>query len=207
MTPTFRRARRGAAAVRGALIVLALAAPAVPDTVTLRNGGVIRCKVVRETKDLVKVRMPHRGRIVTTFLSRGAIESIDTLPDAENRAYFQEMGVRNPAKSFEPVYYSGGRTAQAAGGKPGAVRGKGAAAGRERGIAARQKASEERAKSRRKGSKYGEKKASPSTPSSPAGGGAPISPVTTGGAITTSSGSFGARAGGGGQETGAAAAN
>lgn len=199
MPMIFSSTSRFGAALRWALLALAVAAPAVPDTVTLRNGGVIKCKVIKETKDLVKVRMPHRGKIVTTFLSRGAIESIDKLSDAENRAYFQGHGVRNPAKSFEPVYYSGGRTASATGGKPGAARGKGPAKAKERGLAARQKASEERAKERAKSSKYGDKSktaaaSSSSGSSSSTGIGTSTSPSTTGGAATTTATSFGGSA-------------
>lgn len=196
MSMIFRSKRRFRAALRWALLALAVAAPAAPDTITLRNGGVIKCKVVKETKELVKVRMPHRGKIVTTFLSRGTIESIDKLSDAENRAYFQGRGVRNPAKSFEPVYYSGGRTASATtGGKPGAARGKAAVKAKERGIAARQKASEERAKERSKSSRYGDKSktasSSSSGSSSSTGIGTSTSPSTTGGATTSTTASFG----------------
>ena len=192
MTDTIRtdRPRRGAA-LRALLVCLALAAaaPAVSDIITLRNGGVIKCKVVKETKELVKVRMPHRGRIVTTFLSRGAIDSIERLSEDGNRQFFQVAGVRNPAKTFEPVYFSGGRTASA--GKPGAPRGKAAGAkGKPRGVEARRKAAEDLAKTKRD-------KSNPSSgSSSPAASSAPVSPVSTGGATTTASSSFGSRSGG-----------
>ncbi|MEI6633852.1 MAG: hypothetical protein WCP22_08545 [Chlamydiota bacterium] len=182
--------RRRGAALRGAVLCLALAAaaPAVPDIITLRNGGVIKCKVVKETKELVKVRMPHRGRIVTTFLSRGAIDSIERLSEDGNRQFFQVAGVRNPAKTFEPVYFSGGRTASA--GKPGAPRGKAAGAKRPRGVEERRKAAEDRAKAKR------DKLNTSSGSSSPAASSAPVSPVTTGGASTTASSSFGSRSSG-----------
>jgi len=117
-------ASRLLAALKAAALCLALGAAAgAADTITLKNGGTLKCKVIRETKELVKVRMPRRGKIVTTFLNRGAVESIATTSDIENRRLFQSSGVRNPAKNFEPVYYSGIRTA-AAGGKPGLPGGK-----------------------------------------------------------------------------------
>ena len=189
------RPRRGVA-LRALLVCLALAAaaPAVPDIITLRNGGVIKCKVVKETKELVKVRMPHRGRIVTTFLSRGAIDSIERLSEAENRQFFQVAGVRNPAKTFEPVYFSGGRTAST--GKPGAPRGKTAGAKKPRGVEERRKAAEDRAKAKR------DKLNPQSGSSSPAASTAPVSPVSTGGASTTASSSFGSRSSGTSTSTG-----
>jgi hypothetical protein len=173
-------APRCIAAFRTAALCLALGAAAgAADTITLRNGGVIKGKVIRETKELVKVRMPHRGRIVTTFLNRGAIESIDQTSDIENRRLFQSSGVRNPAKNFEPVYYSGIRTA-AAGGKPGMPGGKPTMKMSARGIEARRKASEERAKAR-----SGRGRSGSSAAAEPSA--APVAPVTTGGAGTSMS--------------------
>lgn len=181
MRDPVRAHRRRGAALRGLVLALAVASPGLADTVILRNGGVIKCKVVKETKDLVKVRMPHRGRIVTTFLNRGAIDSIDRLSDAENRQFFQGLGVRNPAKTFEPVYYSGGRTA-AAGGKAKAA-GKTGAKTKERGIEARRKASEARAKAKSDKSKSSASAAA----SSPSAGTADsaVSAITTAGSTTT----------------------
>jgi hypothetical protein len=187
MKDGFRTHRRRVSILWGLVIALAAAAPAVPDIITLRNGGVIKCKVVKETKELVKVRMPHRGRIVTTFLSRGAIGSIEKISEAENRRFFQTAGVRNPAQTFEPVYYSGGRTTSA--GKPGAPRGKAAGAkGKPRGVEERRKAREDQAKAKRDKS---QSSSGSSGSSSSAASSAPVSPVSTGGASTTSSSSFG----------------
>ncbi|HQM52068.1 MAG TPA: hypothetical protein PLI86_02975 [bacterium] len=173
-------ASRLLAALKAAALCLALGAAAgAADTITLKNGGTLKCKVIRETKELVKVRMPRRGKIVTTFLNRGAVESIATTSDIENRRLFQSSGVRNPAKNFEPVYYSGIRTA-AAGGKPGLPGGKPTMKTTARGIEARQKASEERAKARSARGRSGASAAA--EPSA-----APIAPVTTGGAGTSMS--------------------
>ena len=174
------------AAIKAVALCLALAAAtASPDTVTLKNGDVLKCKVVRETKELVKVRMPRRGKIVTAFLNRGAIDSIDRLPDIENRRLFQASGVRNPTKGFEPVYYSGIVTT-AAGAKPATPGGKPGTKPALRGVEARRKASEDRAKAR------SSDRSKDSTPAEPSV--APVAPVTSGGASTSTS--FGGRSGG-----------
>lgn len=130
--------------------ILLAALTALPDTVTLRNGETIKCKVVKEMKDLVKVRMPRRGKIVTTFLSRGTIESIQKATDVDNRGMFQGGGVRNPGKTFDPVYYSGSAPPPRAGAGVGA-RGKqpaGKQQAKKRGADERKRKSDERAKSR-----------------------------------------------------------
>jgi hypothetical protein len=171
---------------------LALASGALSDTIKLKNGGSITCKVVKDMDELIKVRMPYRGRIVTTFLSKGAIDSIQTQADMENRKHFQKIGVRNPSRNFEPVYYSGITAAPKGKGAPGALR-QGALASlgkgqRKRGIDARRerfdKTSKDRAQSRR-GAKA---ETAPTSQAAAASQSATTSPSTSATATTTSGG-------------------
>lgn len=177
---------------------LALARPVPADVVKLKNGELITCKVIKEMQGLIKVRMPHRGKIVTTFLNRGSIESINKSADVENRKHFQSRGVHNPGRAYEPAYYSGSAPAPPAargpGGRPMPVKGKakGGTTAKKRGLDARRERSEARAKERtdRSGqrSSKGSKGETPTTPSSPA---APTTSESSG----TTVGSFGGSAG------------
>lgn len=189
--------RSSATVVIVALSLCALALTAFSDTITLRNGNTITCVVIKEMKDLVKVRMPHRGKVVTTFLNRGTIESIRKGTETENRTVFQQGGVHNPGRSFDPVYYSGSapgpKTARGPGGIRPGTRRPGQQAGKttkKRGVDERKKRSEDRAKERSDRSKASGSK-SPGTASSP--GTAPSSPFapvsegTSGTASTTTS--------------------
>ncbi len=149
--------KRCAIALRCASLVLCLsfilASPVFSDVVKLKNGELIKCKVVKEMQDLIKVRMPHRGKIVTTFLNKGSVESISKTSDVENRQFFQAGGVHNPGRAYEPVYFSGSASAPTAAKGPGGARqtsakGKGETAAKKRGIDARRERSEARAKER-----------------------------------------------------------
>jgi len=178
---------------------LALARPALADVVKLKNGELIKCKVIKEMKDLIKVRMPHRGRIVTTFLNRGLIESISRSADVENRKLFQDGGVHNPGRAYEPVYYGGVASAPKAAtgagpGRPMAAKGKakGGTTTKKRGVDARRERSAARSKERSgrfgerasKGSKGG----AATSPSSPA---APTTSESTGTTVGASGGGTG----------------
>lgn len=135
-------------------VLLAFILSASSDTITLKNGGTITCKVIKEMQNLVKVRMPHKGKVVTTFLSRGAIQSISKSSDVENRKLFQGGGVQNPGRAFEPVYYSGSapgpKAAKGPGGaRPGTARGKAAGKiAKKGGVEERRKRSDERSKTK-----------------------------------------------------------
>ena len=170
------------------LLVASLSRPALPDVITLRNGEVLKGKIVKETNGIVKLRMPRKGKIITTFLNRGTIVSIVKSEDEVNRAIFKEAGVRNPARDFHPVYYPGPATAIGGGG-----RGKKLASRttskktKKRGVEARR----ERFKSGlSRGREKTEEKASTTgrRPSSSTSAGS-TSPTTTGSATTTTSGS------------------
>jgi hypothetical protein len=179
---------------------LALARPVPADVVELKNGELITCKVVKEMQGLIKVRMPHRGKIVTTFLNRGSIKSINKSADVENRELFQRDGVHNPGRAYEPVYFSGSAPAPPAARGPGGAarpmpakgKAKGGTTAKKRGLDARRGQSEARAKERTdrfgertsKGSKSGAA-ASPSSPAAP----------TTSESVGTTGGSFGGSAG------------
>jgi hypothetical protein len=127
----------------------AAASPALSDVVKLKNGDLIKCKVVKEMQDLIKVRMPHRGKIVTTFLNRGSVKSISKAPDMENRKLFQRGGVHNPGRNYEPVYYSGSAAGYSGAGRaPAKGKARVKTAARKRGVEARRARSEARAKSR-----------------------------------------------------------
>jgi len=183
-----------------ACLAMALASTVLSDIVTLHNGQTIKCKIVKEMDDLIKVRTAHRGKIVTTFLNRGAVESITKSPDEENRKLFQGGGVRSPSRAFEPVYYSGvsmgSATGKAPGGaRPGTPRGKstGGKTGKKRGIEGRKERFESGSKER--SDRFG-KRASSSTKTgtgttASAETTAPASPSTTGSSGTTSTGGFG----------------
>lgn len=141
---------------------LALASPALSDVVTLKNGELIKCKVVKEMQDLIKVRMPHRGKIVTTFLNKGSVASISKASDVENRQFFQAGGVHNPGRAYEPVYYTGSGSVSSAAKGPGGARqpsvkgkAKGETASKKRGLDARRERSEARAKER--GDRFGQR--------------------------------------------------
>jgi len=180
---------------------LLLTRPALSDVVTLKNGELIRCKVIKEMNDLIKVRMPHRGKIVTTFFNKGAVESISKSADVENRKLFQSGGVHNPGRTYESVYYSGSAPAPSAargpaGARPMPAKGgktKTGGAAKKRGIDARRGLSEARAKERgerfgqrtSKGSQGGAAATSPSAPTAP----------TTSESSGTTVGSFGGGAG------------
>ncbi len=182
--PCERTARALRCASLLACVSLALAAPAPADVVKLRNGERIKCKVVKEMNDLVKVRMPHRGKIVTTFLHKGAIESISKSTDVENRKLFQSGGVHNPGRTYEPVYYTGSGSGPAAASGPAGARaaaGKGGktkagATAKKRGVDARRERSDARSKER--GDRFGKRSSrglqkegtisSPSAPAAPA---------------------------------------
>ncbi|MCX6338557.1 MAG: hypothetical protein NTX71_01385 [Candidatus Aureabacteria bacterium] len=177
---------------------LALAHPVPADVVKLKNGELITCKVIKEMQGLIKVRMPHRGKIVTTFLNRGSIESINKSADVENRKHFQSRGVHNPGRAYEPVYYSGSapapQAARGPGGRPMPAKGKakGEKTSKKRGVDARRGQSEARAKERSdrfgERSSKGSKGETSTTPSSPA---APTTSESSG----TTVGSFGGGAG------------
>jgi hypothetical protein len=134
---------------------LAFVSQALSDVVELKNGELIKCKVVKEMQNLVKVRMPHRGKIVTTFLNRGSVKSISKTSDVENRKFFQRGGVHNPGRNYEPVYYSGSAAAARTGrgpsrGRKSSAKGKAKAKAttRKRGVEARRERSKARAKAR-----------------------------------------------------------
>lgn len=142
-----------------ACLAFAVAAPAFSDVVELKNGELIKCKVVKEMQDLIKVRMPHRGKIVTTFFNKGSVKSVSRSSDVDNRQFFQTGGVHNPGRAYEPVYFSGSASG-VSGAKPGkgpGVKGKakGETAGRKRGLDARRERSESRAKER--GDRFGQR--------------------------------------------------
>jgi hypothetical protein len=170
---------------------LALARPVPADVVKLKNGELITCKVIKEMQGLIKVRMPHRGKIVTTFLNRGSIESINKSADVENRKHFQSRGVHNPGRAYEPAYYSGSAPAPPAARGPGGRampvkgRAKGGTTAKKRGLDARRERSEARAKERtdRSGQRtsQGSKSGAAASPSSPAAPTTSESSGTTGG--------------------------
>ncbi|MDD5556088.1 MAG: hypothetical protein PHN82_02435 [bacterium] len=158
-----------------AAAVCAAAGTSPADIVRLRNGEIIECKVVKEMDDLIKVRKPYRGRIVTTFLARGTVESITRSSDQANRSLFQEAGVRNPSRDFEPVYYSGIHAAGRGKGAPGAPRVAGAQP-RQRGVDARRERMDQ-ALDRRSGDRT--RATSETASSAPFAPTAPLSPSTT----------------------------
>lgn len=158
--------RRCANVLRRASLALCLsfvlASPAIADVVELKNGALIKCKVVKEMQDLIKVRMPHRGKIVTTFLNKGSVKSISKSSDVENRQFFQGGGIHNPGRGYEPVYYSGSASGVSGAKGPGAARqlsakgkAKGETGGRKRGLDARRERSDARAKER--SARFGDK--------------------------------------------------
>jgi hypothetical protein len=163
--------------------------PTGSDTITLKNGEVLTGKIVKEMSELLKVRLPRRGKIVTTFLNRGNITEIIKTPDEETRAAFKEAGVRNPGRDFTPIYYGGG-SYQVGGAKGKGKKGAGAgktkkkASERKRGIEGRQ----ERFKSGIS-SRFGDKGTSGTSASSTSSGGA--APSTTGNVSSTRSSSGG----------------
>ena len=177
------------------LIATIAALPVSSDVIKLRNGDVLMGKIIKETENLVKVRMARRGKIVTCFLNRGTIESISKSPNEVNRAIFKKGGVRNPARDFEPVYYGGVTTG---GGAPAGQRGGGApgrkvakkTTTRKRGVEARR----ERFSS---GSRFGSKEPAATGTGTGTGTRTGIgtstasSPSTTGSSRTTSSSGFG----------------
>jgi hypothetical protein len=178
------------------LIATIAALPVSSDVIKLRNGDVLKGKIIKETENLVKVRMARRGKIVTCFLNRGTIESISKSPNEVNRAIFKKGGVRNPARDFAPVYYGGVTTGAAApagqrgGGAPGRKVAKKTTT-RKRGVEARR----ERFSS---GSRFGSKKATTATATGTGTGtrtgvgtSSASSPSTTGSSRTTSSSGFG----------------
>ncbi len=145
-------------------IAIAVTTPISGDIVKLKNGDVLKGKIIKETESLIKLRIARRGKIVTSFLDKGAIESIDKSSDEVNRKIFKEAGVRNPSRDFAPVYYPGVITAGAvpAGAKPTGRRVAKAGSTRKRGVEGRR----DRFKSGfadRFGSKGTAGKASPST--------------------------------------------
>jgi len=176
-------------------ISLALAQPALADVVKLKNGELIKCKVIKEMKGLIKVRMPHRGKIVTTFLNRGLIESISKSADVENRQLFQGEGVHNPGRAYEPVYYGGSAPVpKAAGGPPGPGRpmpakgkAKGGTTAKKRGVDARREQSAARAKQR--SSRFGERTSKGSTAAPATSPSSPAAATTSASAGTTVSSS------------------
>ncbi len=158
-------------------IAIAVTTPISGDIVKLKNGDVLKGKIIKETESLIKLRIARRGKIVTSFLDKGAIESIDKSSDEVNRKIFKEAGVRNPSRDFAPVYYPGVITAGAApaGVKPAGRRVAKAGSTRKRGVEGRR----DRFKSG-----FADRFGSKGTPSK-----APSSPSTTGSSRSTGTGS------------------
>ena len=170
--------------------LLAFILSASSDTITLKNGGTITCKVIKEMHDLVKVRMPHKGTVVTTFLSRGAIQSITKSSDVENRKLFQGGGVQNPGRAFEPVYYSGSAPGPKAAKGPGGARpgARGKPAGkiaRKGGVEDRRKRSDDRSKARENSTRGG---TSSSSQAAGSAGTSASAPTTASSSPSTSAG-------------------
>ena len=167
---------------------IVLSSAVLSDVITLKNGEVLEGKVVKEMKDLVKVRVPCRGKIITTFYKRGNIESIKKTTEEITRTAFKKEGVRNPRRDFKPVYYGGVRTVTASAGAGTRVGAKAPRpkASKKRGIEARR----DRFKTGLNRFAKTETSTTASTASSsrPAATTSSSSPSTTGTATTTESG-------------------
>lgn len=176
-------------AVSSLLLIFALLPRGVTsDVITMKDGKVLKGKIVKEMKEMVKFRMPRRGRICTTFLNKGHIESISKVSEEANRMVFQKEGVRNPSRNFTPVYYAG-PSQHVSGGRKGKTVASKSKGSKKRGVEARR----ERFKSSGLGKKTetaSGKAASSSLGSRPSSStGTSSSPSSTGSSTTTTSGS------------------